>query len=113
VEVWEKVDAKTWNLRHTLRDPGAVFSVAFSRDGRRLAWGGTDSAVKVWHVPAELGGNVDLVFHALRGHRSWVRGVAFSPDGQYLASGSQDGTVKIWETPRSQPPAEAVADPSH
>jgi WD40 repeat protein len=111
VKVWAKIDARTWNLRHTLHDPGAVLSVAFSPDGRRLAWGGTDAAVKVWDVPAEPGGNVNLAFHALRGHRSWVRGVAFSPDGQYLASGSQDGTVKIWQTPQSQSPGKAAADP--
>ena len=98
-------------LRHTVPDPGAVFSVAFSPDGRRLAWGGTDCAVKVWHLPAEPGGNVTHVSHALRGHRSWVRGVAFSRDGHYLASGSQDGTVKVWEAPRSPPPAEAAAGP--
>jgi WD40 repeat protein len=111
VKVWEKVDAKTWELRHTLHDPGAVLSVVFSADGTRLAWGGTDSAVKVWDLPVEPGGNVNPTFRTLRGHRSWVRGVAFSPDGKYLASGSQDGTVKIWETPPPRPPDNATAEP--
>jgi WD40 repeat protein len=111
VKVWEKVDAQTWTLRHTLHDPSAVLSVAFSPDGQRLAWGGTDSAVKVWELPAEGGENVNPVFQSLRGHRSWIRAVAFSLDGQYLASGSQDGTVKIWETPPPRPTDQIAPEP--
>jgi WD40 repeat protein len=110
VKVWEKLDAATWKLRHTVHDPGAALCVAFSPDGRHLTWGGTDCAVKVWDVPAEPGASGDPAFHTLRGHRSWVRGVAFSPDGRHVASGSQDGTVKIWETPRSSRPARTTAD---
>jgi WD40 repeat protein len=67
-------------------------SVAFSPDGTRLAWGSTDSAVKVWE---EASGEI----YKLRGHTSSVHGVAFSPDGRLLASASQDGTVKIWQVP--------------
>jgi WD40 repeat protein/serine/threonine protein kinase len=94
VHVWEKGgNAKTWKLRHLLRDlTGGVRSVAFSHDGRRLVWGSTDATLKVCELATEE-------IHTLRGHRDWVQCVAFSPDGKQIASASRDGTVKIWETP--------------
>jgi WD40 repeat protein len=69
-----------------------VQSVAFSPVDRRVAWGGTDSTVKVW-VPAT--GEIQV----LRGHTDWVQCVAFSADGKQIASASLDGTVKIWKVP--------------
>jgi WD40 repeat protein len=69
-----------------------VESVAFSRDGRFLAWGGSDTTVKVWEATT---GEV----RTLRGHLSYVHSVAFSPDGRRIASASQDGTIKIWPAP--------------
>jgi WD40 repeat protein len=90
VKVW---DARTWKLLHTLHDPaGAVQCVTFGRDRRRLAWGSTDSTVKVWDGPG-------METHVLRGHTSWVMGLAFSPDGKWIASASLDGTVKVWKAP--------------
>jgi WD40 repeat protein len=94
VTVW---DTQTWEPRLVLSNPtGGVLSVAFSLDGRRLAWGSTDSTVKVWD---EAGKKI----HTLRGHTGWVNSVAFSSNGQHIASASADGTVRIWQAP---PPAE-------
>lgn len=87
-------DAKTWKLLYDLPDAtGGVHSVAFSPDSRLLAWGSSDTTVKVWNV-----GTKDEI-QILRGHTSWVEGVAFSPDGRQIASASLDGSVKIWDTP--------------
>jgi WD40 repeat protein/serine/threonine protein kinase len=70
---------------------GAVYDVAFSPDGKRLASGGEKGELKVWD--AETGRQV----FALPGHTGFVRDVAFSPDGLRLVSGGTDKAVKVWD----------------
>lgn len=69
----------------------SVLSLAFSMDGRYLASGSTDGAIKIWNVAT--GREV----RTLTGHNSAVNSVAFSPDGRSLVSGSSDDTVLFWD----------------
>ena len=68
-----------------------VWSLAFSRDGRRIAAGMENRGVGVWEA---AGGERTASFD---GHGDRVVAVAFSHDGKRLASGSSDGTAKIWD----------------
>jgi WD40 repeat protein len=70
----------------------AVWCVAFSPDGERLASASNDGTVRVWEVAR------GRTIHILRGHATEVSGVAFSPDGKRLASAGWDRTVRVWET---------------
>jgi WD40 repeat protein len=69
-----------------------MLAVAWSPDGRLLAFGGTDAKVQLWDTVAKK-----LVDTAMT-HTAWVTGLAFSPNGKLLASGSADKTVAIWDT---------------
>ncbi|MEH2214061.1 eIF2A-related protein [Nostoc sp.] len=70
---------------------GAVFSVAFSPDGKKLVIGDSKGTVQVWEASS---GRV-LLF--LQGHDSGVNSVAFDPEGQRIVSGSDDKTVRLWD----------------
>jgi hypothetical protein len=71
-------------------DQGATLPLAFSPDGRLLAWGG-NWTIKVWEVGTEKAA------WEFEGHQGSVLSLAFSPDGNRLASASEDSTVLVWD----------------
>ena len=66
-----------------------VWALAFSPDGRRIAIGTADGAVRV----VGTRGRRTLT---LRGHSDTVNGIGFSPDGTSLVTASDDETARIW-----------------
>ena len=87
------MDASTGDLQRSLGwHVGAIYCLAFNSDGRTLASGGEDHAIRLWDVMT--GGNKQTI----EGHSSLIRSLAFNPDGQTLASGSWDYTIRMWDT---------------
>jgi WD40 repeat protein/tRNA A-37 threonylcarbamoyl transferase component Bud32 len=94
-------EVKVWDVaagRELLRVPGkaalkwevAVNTVAFSPDGRRIAFA-DGQTVRV--CDATTGS--DLIRPVT--HQGLVNSVAYSRDGRCIASGSLDGTAKVWD----------------
>ena len=68
-----------------------VTGLAYSPDGRHLAFGTESEGLQVWDP---LTGRR---IRAINGHDGEVLAVAYSPDGRHLASGGKDRTVRIWD----------------
>lgn len=68
----------------------AVYDIAFSPDGTRIASASHDMTVRVWDV------RDSAPLHVMTGHEGLVVAVDWSPAGSLIASGAYDGTVRLW-----------------
>jgi WD40 repeat protein len=88
----------TATFRAELRLPGiqatgrtyAVYALAWSPDGTRIASGGWDRLVRIW----DAGMGQQLAPYGE--HNTLVTALDWSPDGGRIASGDRDGMVHIW-----------------
>ena len=89
VELWDVANGQQLGA---LKGHGkGVTSVAFSRDGRRLASGSSDNTIRIWDLATKR------ELRTLTGHTSNIESIDFSPDGRLLASASDDGGTFLWD----------------
>ena len=89
VKLW---DIETGAARKTLEGHGsAIWSVAFSPEGRLLATAGAGERI---HVFRTTDGAPDPILEDVSPASGRV--VAFSPDGTLLAGGDNSGQIKLW-----------------
>jgi RNA polymerase sigma factor (sigma-70 family) len=88
IELW---DAVTGHLRWRSKPPIPGGSIAYSPDGRVIAWTGDSGNVGLWE--AATGGER----RRWKGQLGRNLAVAFSPDGRTVATGSMDTTVMLWD----------------
>jgi WD40 repeat protein len=76
----------------------AIFSLAYSPDGRLLVSGSDDNESRLWDAATgkPLGG-------PRRGHTDSVRSLAFSADGNWIVTGGDDSAVMLWATGSEKP----------
>jgi WD40 repeat protein len=100
VRIWDVQKAR--ELASLRAHSGAIFALALTRDGRRLATGGHDRVVKIWDLTS--GREAREVFEprevvTLSGHANHVHAIAFSPDGERIATaGCLDGAIRVWDS---------------
>ena len=75
----------------------AVYSVAWTPDGKSLVTGGFDQTVRLWDVASKK------EIKRYDGHNGLVLSVAVDKDGKRILSGGLDKTAKVWEIPPSGP----------
>ena len=85
------VNDKTVMLKELIQVDDAIWALAISKDGKKIAAGGCDRMVRVFDIAT---GNVE---HAIENHADWILGVAFTPDGKALVTASRDKTAKVWD----------------
>jgi len=72
--------------------PAAVYALAWSGDGSRLAVAGFSD--RVWLLDAQTGRQLA----SFPGPGQDIRALSFSPDGRQLAAGCRQGLIRLWET---------------
>lgn len=100
--IWTKVTGKKSTGRKQVKVPGVsktsdVWTVAFSRDGKKLVTGHMDSSVSVWTVKKRK------ELHNLYVPDASTYDVSFSPDGTLFASAQQNGKVYLWDAETGTP----------
>jgi WD40 repeat protein/mono/diheme cytochrome c family protein len=85
------VNDKAVFLKDYIQVEDSLFALAISKDGKKLATGGTDRIVRVFDVAS---GKLE---HAIENHADWILGIAFTPDGKSLVTASRDKTAKVWD----------------
>jgi len=100
IRVW---DVATGRIVRTIRgeigdgDPGKIYALALSRDGRLLAAGGRTGTAGHGQPIRLYDLNEGTLTGLLEGHDDAVLSLDFSPDGERLVSGSTDDTAIIWD----------------
>ena len=73
-----------------------IYTVAWSPDRRRIAYGGRDRAIQ---VRGTTSGASTLLY---RGHTGSVTTIAWSADSKHIASASLDRTIQVWHATSGQ-----------
>ncbi|MFM7279943.1 MAG: WD40 repeat domain-containing protein, partial [Microcystis aeruginosa] len=79
-----------WQHQTLLAHQSAVYTAAFSPDGKRIVTASSDKTGRVWD--AETGREIA----SLNGHQDYVITAAFSPDGKRIVTASLDKTGRVW-----------------
>jgi WD40 repeat protein len=92
VQLW---DLAAGVVRHSMKRHGeSVSALAFSPDGRTLAWGALNSSVQLWDIPS---GNERATLRLQDHPWGFIEHLAFSPDGATLAAVDAGGAVRVWD----------------
>ncbi len=95
VEILDGVNDKKVRVKHLFDVEDSVLCLAVTPDGKTLAAGGCDRAVRVF----DLSGGLEKakLVQTVENHADWVLGCDLSADGKYLVTAGRDKTAKVWD----------------
>jgi hypothetical protein len=95
VEMLDGLNDKDVLVKHLFDVEDSVLCLAVTPDGKTLAAGGCDRAVRVF----DLSEGVDKakLTQTVENHADWVLGCALSADGKFLLTAGRDKTAKVWD----------------
>ncbi|HXD88064.1 MAG TPA: c-type cytochrome domain-containing protein [Urbifossiella sp.] len=95
VEILDGVNDPKVMLKQLLDTEDSVLCIAATPDGKMLAAGGCDRAVRIW----DLSGGIAKakLDQTVENHADWVLGIALTADGKYLVTAGRDKTAKVWD----------------
>jgi WD40 repeat protein len=70
----------------------SIFTVAFNRDGSRLATGDKKSQIWLWQ---SRGTSVEALAGPLKGHKNWLYSLTFASDNTVIST-DFDGNIGLW-----------------
>jgi WD40 repeat protein len=92
VRLW---NAETGEVALALNHPGAVYTLAFSPDGKRLFTACEDARIRIWDAATG-----EELTPAGQGEK--LLAVAVSPDGKTVASAGADNRIRLWDLATGQ-----------
>jgi len=95
VEVLDGVNDKAVLVKHLFDVEDSVLCLAVTPDGKTLAAGGCDRAVRVFDLSEGL--DKSKLVQTVENHADWVLGCALSADSKYLVTAGRDKTAKVWD----------------
>jgi WD40 repeat protein len=90
ITLWDMASGKM-TANYSERHLDSVLTLDFSPDGKHLASGGADKAVRITELSS---GKMVKLFE---GHTHHVLGVSWRGDGRIIASSGADNVVKVWD----------------
>lgn len=108
VEILDGVNDKAVLVKHLFDVEDSVLCLAITPDGKTLAAGGCDRAVRVFDLSEGL--DKAKLTQTVENHADWVLGCAISADGKYLLTAGRDKTAKAWDLKEKQ---SVVTFPEH
>lgn len=101
VRLWDVSQTLPEALHHTFdENPGPIYAVAISPNGRMVASGGADRPSR---GNTESGGLIRIWDFQTKEPRPILRynatvsTIAFSPNNRWIAGGSSNGTIRVWD----------------
>ncbi len=95
VEFLDGVNDSKVMVKQLLDADDSVLCLALAPDGKHLAAGGCDRAIRYWDISA--GAAAAKLEQTVENHADWILGIALSADNKFLVSAARDKTAKVWD----------------